>query len=219
MTMTPRLLFVLAIAACRSDADLTTTPPPDATSHVDARVDAAVGHDAATDPEDGAPMRRACTDTFGSALSAEYGRMDGFLVAVVKPGTGGCRADSDHLHLQILVAGAVYDVAVNVGSDVLSTTRDETIDTAPWSEGWHPFDGIDYTAFGVHSADVTTAANVQTIDDDFATTNHISIYATGYDNTGAHLVHRDNGQDGAIVTHVLSAVPHVRVFRFTDQSF
>jgi hypothetical protein len=164
-------------------------------------------------------MRRACTNTFGSALTAEYGRMDGFLVAIVNPGTGGCRADTDHLHLQILVAGAVYDVAVNVGGDALSETVDETIDTTPWSEGWHPFDGIDYTSFGVHSSDVTTSANVQAIAEDFATTNHISIYATGYDDTGAHLVHRNNGQDGAIVTHVLSAVPHVRLFRFTDQSF
>ncbi|HEV7558107.1 MAG TPA: hypothetical protein VGO00_21715 [Kofleriaceae bacterium] len=217
--MTSRLLFVIALAACRSDADLATMLPPDAVAPADAHGDAAVGRDAATDPDDGAPMRRACTNTFGSALSPQYGRMDGFLVSIVNPGTGGCRADSDHLHLQILVSGAVYDVAVNVGGDVLSTTRDEPIDSSAWSEGWHPFDGIDYQTIGLSSADVTSVADVQTIDAELGTTNHISIYATGYDDTGAHLVHRNNGQDGAIVTHVMSAIPHVRVFRFTDQSF
>jgi hypothetical protein len=213
-----RWFFVVALVACRSDADLDPTLPPDGATHIDARTDAPAV-DAKIDSEDGAPMRRACTDSFGTALSPSYGRLDGFLVAIVEPGSGGCRADPDHLHLQILVNGAVYDIAANVGSDVLSTTRDQVVDTTPWTEGWHPFDGIDYTTIDVHSSDITTAVDETSIDSDLATTNHITIYATGYDETGAHLVHRNNGADGAIVTRVLSAVPHVRMFRFTDQSF
>jgi hypothetical protein len=218
MTRTTTIVILGALAACRSDSDLQVDPPVDASLTVDGAIDSGRA-DAAVDPDDGPAMRRACTSSFGTALSASYGRLDGFLVSIVSPGSGGCRADSTHLHLQIEMAGETYDVAVNVGGDVLVATRDEIVDGAVWSEGWHPSDGIDYTALGVHADDIATSASVTAIEADLATTNHISIYATGYDDTGAHLVHRNNGFDGAIVTHVLSDVPHVRMFRFTDQSF
>lgn len=227
MTRHP-LVFVFVAAsviACRSAEDLQPGHVVDApVDHPDGDVEIDAGikppQDTSTDP-DGTPVRVACTDTFGTALSTSYGRMDGILVSVVDPTNSGgnCRADDDHLHLQIRIDGAVYDVAVNVGSDVLTTTRDMIVDATAWSEGWHPFDGFDYATVGVHSDDIVTPLSMTEVDADLAATNHITIYGTGFDPTGAHLIHRNNGADGAIVTHPLSSPPHVRMFRFSNQSF
>jgi hypothetical protein len=173
---------------------------------------------------DGAPMRRPCTNTLGTALTATYGRLDGYLVAVVPAGTGTCNGDADHIHLQVLANNAVYDVAVNVGAtthDVHTTTRE--LSFSAWTEGWHPGVQEDYVALGVHAADLPleTAAKIASdLATDFSTTNHISIFATGYGPDGTHLVHRNgSSHDGLIVTHPLSSPAHARMFSFSTQSF
>lgn len=186
---------------------------------------------------DGTPMRRPCTSSFGSALSATFGRMDGYLVAIVRPGSGSCRADLGHVHLQVEVNGGVYDVAVNVGTDATSDVHTTTIEHAllgpAWSEGWHPRTttatvAVDYAALGVHSNAMplrTQTENVNALMTELATANHVSIYATGYspDPSGAHLVHRSSsgrsGEDGMVVTQPLSSTAHARLFRFTNQTF
>lgn len=184
---------------------------------------------------DGTPMRQPCTETFGSGLSTAYGRLDGFLVAIVAPGpsTAPCRADSDHLHLQVLMSGAVYDVAVNVGTDdatndVHTTTLDHALIGPAWSEGWHTGVTVDYVALGVHAGALplrTQTQSVAALMTDLATANHVSVYATGYSPvpSGAHLVHRytsgANGTDGLVVTQPLSPVAHARLFSFTTQAF
>ena len=187
------------------------TPPP-----IDGTLDAA----------DGTPVRQPCTSQFGNALTSVYGRLDGTLVAIVQPGGGPCNADSDHVHLQVKANGAIYDVAVNVGStggvdDVHTTTREKALPA--WSEGWHPGVLEDYVSLGLHSADLTLETRDQLAAEltaDLATVNHISIFGTGYGPDGAHLIHR-NGQvhDGLIVTNPLSTPAHVRMFSFTDQAF
>ncbi|MCX5744839.1 MAG: hypothetical protein NT062_20315 [Proteobacteria bacterium] len=191
---------------------------PDARA-VDAPIDAVVNAD------DGTPMRLPCTGQFGTALSTVYGRLDGILVAIVQPGNGGCNADPDHLHLQLKVNGAIYDVAVNVGTtavpDVHTTTRELWLPT--WSEGWHPGVHEDYPSLGVHAADIPLGTPTQVasaITADLATANHISVFATGYGADGVHLVHRTNGsRDGMIVTRPLSSPAHARLFSFSTQTF
>ena len=181
---------------------------------------------------DGTPMRRPCTSSFGSALSATFGRMDGYLVAIVPPGSssGPCNADLGHVHLQVLINGAVYDVAVNVGTndatnDVHSTTLDHALLGPAWSEGWHTNVSVDYIALGVHASAMplrTEAENVSALMTELATANHVSIYATGYSPvpSGAHLVHRNSGvTDGLVVTQPLSPLAHARLFSFTPQTF
>ena len=44
---------------------------------------------------DGAPNRRSCTNSFQNAVSFDYGRLDGFLAAVVQTSANGCRADAN----------------------------------------------------------------------------------------------------------------------------
>ncbi|HEY6177671.1 MAG TPA: hypothetical protein VIX73_24605 [Kofleriaceae bacterium] len=226
-----RCLIALALlAGCREVHSLA-----DASSGndgaIDARaIDAAI--DAAGDPVDGPPIRLPCTGTFGTALSSgAFGRLDGFLVAIVPPGgSRTCHADSDHLHLQIKVSGQIYDIAVNIGSDVHTTTIDRPAFSA-WTEGWHVTgDGtsgnvfVDYPGLGLHANTIplsTTQALITAMTDDFAAVNHISIYATSYDTQdGAHLVHYNGaGHDGMIVTKPLSPSAHMRAFSFDSSSF
>lgn len=217
MNMLLRTIAVIALASagCR---DIAEHDRPDATGRDGATADAA-RPDAAADPSDGTPIRKPCTSSFGSALDTSYGRLDGILVAIVKPGVFGCNGDSDHIHLQIEIAGSRYDVAINAQSDVLTTARDAVVSLTPWTEGWHPGTGFEYTSL-VHSTDFAAAPDLVTqLTDELETVNHISIYSRGYGPDGTHLVHYNNGLDGAIVMKPLAAKPHVRMYRFTNQSF
>jgi hypothetical protein len=193
----------------------------------DASGDTAPGIDGTLDAIDGSPTRIPCTSQFGSALSSSYGRLDGYLVAIVPPGNGGCNADTDHIHLQVKMNGAIYDVAVNVGSsamdDVHTTTRE--LDLPVWSEGWHTGSLVleDYVSLGVHSTDIPLGTHTQNIADimaDLASVNHISIYGTGYGPDGAHLIHRNGGgHDGLVISEPLSVPSHARLFSFSSQAF
>jgi hypothetical protein len=218
MTTLLRITLALALAAgCR---DLSDRERPDASRPGDGPRADAPRPDATTDPTDGTPIRKPCTSNFGTALDTSYGRLDGILVAIVPPGTPGCHSDPRHVHLQIELANMVYDVAVNTDVDVLTTARDIAVDTTPWSAGWHTTLRFDYTAINVHSSDFATSADlVDDLVDELATVNHISIYSRGYGPDGTHLVHRNNGLDGAIVTRPKSSPPHVRMYRFANQSF
>ena len=212
-----------------SDASSDSTlPAPDAT-------DSDVGLDAAQEQappvDDGTPTRLACTDNFGSAVTADYGRLDGFLVAIVPPSSGhSCSADSDHLHLQIQMNGAVYDVAVNVNdsassADVYFTETDASMPGGAWSEGWHTGVHLDYVNnLQLHSSGFTAmspAALAQQLESELQDANHISIFGNGYDtHDGVHDIHRNGtAYDGAIVIRPLSSPPHVLALHFADQSF
>ncbi len=176
---------------------------------------------------DGPPVRLPCTNQLGTGMSPEFGRLDGILVAVVPPGNGGCNADSGHIHLQVKMGGAVYDISVNVGDagmqDVHSAVRDLKLPGPAWSEGWHPAIGNDYVALGVRAADLplrTKAELTAELMTELSTANHISVFAIGYGPDGGHLVHRNGGgRDGLLITKPLSASARVRMFSFTGQTF
>lgn len=226
-----RLFLLGALAACGNSSGATV----DASPGTDGRAADARAADAfaTLDAADGTPTRQPCTSHFGTALpsSPTFGRLDGYLVAVVDPSSSNsCNADDAHVHLQIQMNGAIYDVAIDVTNgqthvdDVHSATRELPLPNLPWSEGFHTGVGIDYAnTLDTHAADLpllTKAQLTSALDADLATANHISVYATTYGSDGAHLVHRNsNGRDGLIVTQPLSAPAHLRLFSFTDQSF
>jgi hypothetical protein len=223
--MFTRLCFVAAAmaAACRDGA---STPDADL-------VPDSIPNDGRIHVDDGPPMRQPCTSSFGNALSASptFGRLDGYLVAIVAPGASGCNADSSHLHLQIRMNAKIYDVAISVtdsmtGVDDVNTATLEQAppNTLPWAEGWHTGLLVDYVKLGIHTADLqlkTKAELTSELTADLATANHISVFGTTYGSDGAHLVHRNTGggHDGVIVTEPLSIPAHLRVFSFTGQTF
>jgi hypothetical protein len=226
--MRTRLLFSVLVSlpalACAAEAeDPASSSDSDLRRHAsDAGVDAA--SDAATD--DGTPQHLACTSTLGTQLSGgSHGRLDGYLVSIIPSHTYQCHGDSSHVHLQIARAGARYDVAVNV--DQIALGEVDAPLPQPWSEGWHASASLDYVQdLGIHSSgfqsmDQTTAQ--RQVLSELASANHISVYATKYNLSGIHLVHRSrsfgHGLDGAIVLNPTSAKPHYLLFRFPDQSF
>lgn len=168
---------------------------------------------------DGPAERRACVSSFGTALTTEFGRLDGRLVAIVPTMQRGCHADTRHLHLQVLVDGATYDVAVNV-TGVMADLDAPDVMSRAWTEGWHPGASLDYVSdLGLHDDGFIPSSEADLIAA-LAATDHIALYTTGYGPGGAHLVHREGGShDGAIVLRPLSSRPHVVAFRFTNQSF
>lgn len=198
----------------------------------DAASDAPRGDGGGSGDGDGAVTRVPCVGAFDAGLTAgTFGRLDGFLVAIVPPtGNPACRADNDHLHLQVRAQGKTYDIAINISSDVHSAAIDRAA-FSPWSEGWHyTGDGsggnvfVDYPGLGLHSNTIplsTPAALVSAMTADLATVNHISIYATSYSTSdGAHLVHYNGtARDGMIVTKPLSPTARMRAFSFDSQSF
>ncbi len=216
-------LALLVVAACGGGG---TSMPGDGGAGDGAPVDG-VPTDGRLDADDGTPTRQPCTSNFGNKLtsSATYGRLDGYLVAIVAPsGMNSCNADSSHVHLQIRMAGAVYDVAVDATDgqtgidDVHTDTIDHDLQNLAWAEGWHTGVNADYVALGVHSTDLTLQTKQQVIDEMntfLATANHVSIYMTTYGPDGGHLVHRNgNGRDGIIVTDPLSQPSHMMLLSF-----
>jgi hypothetical protein len=212
-TLLPASLSVCALAcssvACRA--------PTDAADEATATLSSAAPGD------DGTPNRVPCTDTFGSALSGSFGRLDGVVVAVVPPGHGSCSADAHHVHVQVLSHGATYDVAVNVDGGFIAT-KDVPLPGGAWADGWHAGGTLDYvTDLGLHVGDFQTGSEAdidRQLEAALATANHVSIFATTYSHSGAHLVHRrGQGHDGLLVTDPLSPTAHVFAFHFSTQSF
>jgi hypothetical protein len=213
-----RAALVLVMAACGGGPSDT---PVDATAD-----DAAIDAFTPIHVDDGTPQRRPCTNSYGTALTKTFGRLDGILVAIVPPGGSSCNADNDHLHLQVEANGATYDVAVNINGspdDVRTTTRDLPLPGPVWDEGWHTGLPISYPSMGVHAGDLTTRTSAQLVSDlmaDLSTVNHISIFAIGYGPEGAHNVHRnDFNHDGLVITEPLSTPAHARLFSFSTQTF
>ncbi|MCE9577788.1 MAG: hypothetical protein K8W52_31935 [Deltaproteobacteria bacterium] len=217
--MSSRFLILSAfIAACGSPAASTF----DAPSAFDAPPP---GPDAAWLP-DGTPTRQQCTNSLGSALDMQHGRLDGYLVSIVPTTTRSCNGDDTHVHLQVRVNNAIYDVAVNVSdpAGVGFLAQDMALPGAPWAEGWHPGQAalLDYPSIGAHSTAFTLMSETMlssTLDTELATANHVSIYMTGYGQDGGHNVHRrGTGQDGAIFLRPQGQT-RALLFRFVDQTF
>jgi hypothetical protein len=179
---------------------------------------------------DGAPTRTAtCTPTSqetGTAINTTHGRLDGYLRYVVPlGGSSSCNGDSGHIHLQISVNNAIYDVAVDVGrtnGDSNSYEANMPMPDGAWSEGWHD-DAFSYTALGLKSSQFTSenpTSFANRLTSELTNVNHISVFGIAYSShNGAHDIHYYNGNDGALVLEPLSASPRILFFRFATQSF
>lgn len=222
LTVTP-----LGCGGDKLSAPTTAAPDPIVDSPVGAEAavaDAATGEDAAAF-DDGTPTRVACTSKLGSGLvPARHGRLDGQLVAIVVPNTKRCPSDDTHLHLQVLVSGSIYDIAINL--DGVEGEIDAKLPGPPFAEGWHPTVDLDYpTDLGLHSPALTLTgipAILARLQQVLATVNHVSIFGTPYPGSdGAHLIHRTSGfkEDGAVVINPTAPKARVLAFGFATKTF
>lgn len=183
--------------------DAAPTPTPDAGRPVDAGS---------------TPIRRACTSAFGTGLSNDYGILDGRLVAIVPEGATKCNGDRTHVHLQVLMGGSVYDIAVN--TDGQTTEVQAPPVGGAFREGWRVRPRFDYaTDLNVHSPAFRTT-NAAAIERRLANVDRIRVYGIGYGPDGAHLIHRNgNARDGALLLNPDGPSTPYLLFRFVDQTF
>ncbi len=227
----------ISMGACSSTSPSGDVPPGDAgivQGDADLASDAAVLDASEMDAAaDGSKITGACAETFGNALTASFGRLDGVVYAVQKPSDTQCvMPNADHVVVQVLWNGAVYRMVVNVLSNgaepkVSFGMFDHALPAPAFAEGWHTDAPLDYvTTLGVHSNDSAFTAYemnalVSEIADLIKPGDPIAVYAT----SGAgrpestHLVHRnDPNEDGALVIHPTTS-PRFLLFHFSDQTF
>jgi hypothetical protein len=171
-----------------------------------------------------------CAASFGSALTAPYGRLDGTVQAILKPGNATCALPNrTHVIVQVKALGEVYRMVVNVLSnsadpDVRFARVSKPLPAPAFAEGWQPTAKLDYvTSFNVHNADfgkVPAAELADKVVDAINLGDEISVYASTSGGNSAHLVHRNKPDaDGAIIVAPNSASPRVLMFHFAEQVF
>ena len=222
------------VVACSSDGGTSEAPVGADTGASD---DALVVADSADAGSDSAPSGK-CADTFGSALTEGFGRIDGVVHAVQKPSDTDCAMpDKDHVVLQVLMDGSVYRMVVNLVSDrggadtkIRVATFPHALPAPGYEEGWHTGIPLDYAnILGAHSADggfapLTLDEALAKIVAEVKVGDPVAVYAVsgvGHPE-GAELVYRSTpgkNEDGAIVVGPTSAVPTFLLFHFADQTF
>lgn len=199
-------------------------------SVVDVSTEAAVeaSADIATDTNPAA----ACASTFGDQLTNAFGKLDGYVTAIVREMDTSCPEGTSptHIVLQVKSLGAVYRMVVNVQSD-RGTDLDVRFASiahpglSPWLEGWHAPAGLDYPSMLMVHSDATFKPStkpdlVAKIVELVPIGSQVSVYATSSGGSSAHLVHRHASMDdGAIVVNPSSASPTWLLFHFSDQTF
>lgn len=212
-----RLFAIVVLVACSGSS---AVPDPDSSVPVDAT------------PPDVQHLDKSagCAQSFGNALTAGFGRLDGTVVAVLAPGNTTCpRPNNDHLILQVEVDGEVYRMVTAMRSsfgnpDMAFADKSATLAGPAWSEGWHVGVPLDYVAdLGLSRLDFTPQPMLDLADTVTAPIDigaKVSVFATVEDSdSAAHLIHRNfAGEDGAIVIDP-ETNPHYLALRFDNQLF
>ena len=172
-----------------------------------------------------------CVGTFGTALTDAFGRIDGTVLAVVKPSDTQCpMVNDDHVVLEITMEGAVYRAVINVQStigdpDVRFLALDHALPGLGWQEGWHTGLTLDYIGdFGVHAGPpfeaIPLAELSDRIADEITIGEQVSVFCQSSGGPSSHEIHRNDGVvDGAIVLHPSDPSPKALLFHFGDQTF
>ncbi len=226
-----------AICACSGTpstaVDASSVPEEDAAASGDTSTPVAQDGSAPTDASDASIDKSArCAATFGSALTAGFGRLDGTVLAIVQPKDKQCALpNNDHVIVQLKLQGAVYRVVVNVQSDrpgadnrVSYLEKATKLPAPAWAEGWHTGVTLDYVKdLGVKASDFTPFTLLELsakIADAIPLDAKVSVYSDTSGGSSTHLVHRNNGtKDGAIVLDPEGPSPKAMLFRFATQDF
>lgn len=173
---------------------------------------------------------QGCVGQFGQALTSAYGRLDGTVVAVVRPADSQCpQPNSDHVVLEVSMKGSVYRAVINIQSDfgdpvVGYAIVSHALPAPAFEEGWHTGIFFDYVVdLGVHSnmfkpIPLTELADAVACSLEIG--QKVAVYSFSSGGSSSHKVHRNSAkQDGAIVVDADGPSPKVLLFRFADQIF
>lgn len=205
-----------------------------------APVDSGVVVEDAGPPDAGAPdagINKAanCASTFGTGLTASFGRFDGVVTAVVTPADTQCALpNSDHVVVQVRTDAGIYRMVVNVQSsfgdpNVRFAAISAPLLGGPWVEGWHPGYTLDYpTGLSMHANDggftpMPMPMLIQRVADEITVGEKISVFADssgGTFSSSTHKIHRNgNNRDGALVLNPEGASSRYLLFHFANQNF
>lgn len=215
--------------ACSSSA-VTPVPAVDAGPEADGAAPVEGGPSDAAASDAAVNKAARCVSTFGSDLTAPYGRLDGTVLAIVAPSDRQCPTNNnDHIVLEVKAKGNVYRMVVNVLStqgppDVYYTTTTHALPAPAFAEGWHTGVTLDYvTDLSMHVANFTPVAFealVKKVVDAIPLDGKVSVYSSTSGGSSSHLVHRNgNGNDGAIVLDADGPTPTWMLFHFDEQQF
>jgi hypothetical protein len=228
--------FSVLVAACNDDPAGTYSagggPTTSTSSSSSSSASSSTGAAGAGGTGGAAPVDKAaaCASMFGQALTAPYGRLDGTVLAVVKPTDTQCpMPNSDHLILQVTMNGEAYRMVINIQStvgdpNVQYLAIDHALVGPAWSEGWHTGIALDYVQhFGVHAGDFTPhplAELADVVTDAITLGQKVSVFAQTTGGSSAHQIHRNGSNvDGAVVLDADGPKPRVLLFHFADQTF
>lgn len=164
-------------------------------------------------------------------MTNAFGRLDGTVLAVVKPTDTQCPTyNDDHVVLEVTSQGAVYRLVINVQSTVGDPhvrflEMPQALPAPAWADGWHAGLTLDYVAdLGLHVSSPFQAYSLEQLSDkianDMTIGQKVSVYATSSGGSSAHDIHRQHGgDDGAIILDPDSANPTFMLFHFADQTF
>jgi hypothetical protein len=181
---------------------------------------------------DGVVAASKCATTFGTEMSAAFGRIDGTLHAIVRPQDKQCSMpNSTHIALDVEMNGALYRLLARVYDDqtpggmMFYAEKDASLPAPAFSPGWHAGATLGYVSnLGVHVADFKETPQAPLIQDVLCAVtlgDPIAIYATGYGPDGGHDVHKTTGNaaDGAIVVRPDQPTSRFLLFHFVNQTF
>lgn len=228
------------LGGCSSSAPASTADSG-STSDEDASTDGAVlpvgdgsapTADGASSADGSIDKAARCASTFGTALPAGFGRIDGTVVAIVQPKDKQCALpNNDHVIVQVKMQGAVYRIVVNVQSDragadirVFYLEKPVKLPAPAWAEGFHGGVALDYVKdFGVKAAEFSPIA-LAPLSEKIAAVipldAKIAVYSDGTGGSSTHLVHRNDGtKDGALILDPDGPSPKAMLFHFATQDF
>ena len=213
---------------------------PDGIAPAETALDAASGDSSVAEASDASAdvvatdgnKAALCAETFGTSLTAPYGRLDGTVLAVLKPTDQHCpRPNGDHLIVQVTTNGAPYRMVVNVLATFSGVDPNVRLKHVvhgligpPWAEGWHTDVTLDYVTNLAVANDTFTPYPMtelsERVTEAIAIGDKVSIFASTSGGDSAHLVHRNRNQrDGAIVLHADGPSPEYLLFAFANQTF
>ncbi len=237
-----RVLFLslaVLLSACGAASPTPEVPGPDVGPDAGTAAVDASSPDASAATPDAGPVDKAahCASTFGTMLTNGFGRLDGTVLAIVRPTDQQCALpNGTHLVLQVQVKGEAYRMVARVVSDGRNGTdtkmRYAEVPHAllgpAWEEGWHLGVALDYPGdLGAHTSSFTPYemdALLDRVSSRLELGAKVSVFSISNDRpSSTHLIHRNQNtavaDDGAIVVDPTSASPTYLLFHWDGLSF
>jgi hypothetical protein len=233
-SLQPLCFACTCVAVACSAAPVQSQASIDGGAIADAATPSALDAGQGATPDAAVDKAARCASQFGTALTVPFGRLDGTVLAALKPTDQQCtKPNRTHVILQVKAQGQVYRMVANVLStsnqpDVRFAEVMKPMPAPAFEEGWHTGAAISFDyekTLNVHTRDFAPVPFQELVDRVVASITldeEVSVYASvsGTVTDSAHLIHRNKPDaDGAIILSPKSANARMLLFHFAEQMF